>query len=72
VSVMNTQFQTAASKGWFSRLEVGPGLKYCYVLEWCLLSDITLQTVGLFATPHNTTVQHYYVRDKVHVERRFL
>jgi hypothetical protein len=56
----------------------------CYVLECCLLSDATMQTDGLSATPHinaNTlvaislmslaAVQHYYVRDNVHVQRSF-
>jgi hypothetical protein len=34
-------------------------LLYCYVLEWCLLSDATMQMDGLSATPHNNAV-HYY------------
>jgi hypothetical protein len=53
------------------------------MLEWSLLSDATMQTDGLFATPHNNTlvaiplvtlvvVYHYYVRDCVYVERHFV
>jgi hypothetical protein len=49
----------------------GKSWKYCYVLEWCLLSDATMQTDGLSATPHNNAVGHYYERDNVHVERLF-
>jgi hypothetical protein len=58
---------------------------YCYVLKLSLLSDTIMQTDGLSAMPHNNAnmlvatslvtlaaVQHYYVRDYVHVERRFL
>jgi hypothetical protein len=45
--------------------------KCCYVLGWSLLSDATMQMDGLFATPHNIAVQHYYIRDNVHVEKRF-
>jgi hypothetical protein len=55
------------------------------MLEWSLLSDATMQTDGLFATPHNNAntfvaiplvtlvvVYHYYVRDCVYVEIYFL
>jgi hypothetical protein len=49
----------------------GLTITYCYMLEWNLVSDATMQMDGLSATPHNNAV-HYYVRDNGHGEICFL